>query len=182
VESGALEQTSSWSDRSLTRLAFLRTSAVTIVGLAFGGFAVGPAGAKPPTDELAGFVNLSKLVTGAEQLPLQLAPRYLEALNSAGLPMSPSRFVRLAGFADGRGPATLSALERSRAFERKGAKVTVEAVAAAWWSGMVPNGEGGQRVISYNEALVWRALPYAMPPSVCLGAVNAWSEPGRHLR
>jgi hypothetical protein len=163
----------------LTRLAFLRVSAVTVGGLAFGGADVARGAAAPHAVELAGFIELSELVTGAEELPVRLAPRYLEALDAAGLALPPSRLLRLAGFTDGRGPVTLAALERSAALRAKGARATVEAVAAAWWSGMVPTGDGGQRVLAYEQALVWRALPYAAPPSLCLGAVDAWSKPGR---
>jgi hypothetical protein len=93
--------------------------------------------------------------------------------------MSPSRFLRLAGYADGHGPATLAALERSPAFHHPGGRAAVEAVAAAWWSGMVPAEGGHQRVVSYADALVWKTLPYAAPPSICLGATTAWTKAGR---
>jgi hypothetical protein len=90
--------------------------------------------------------------------------------------MSPSRFVRLAGFVDGRGPATLAALRLTPAFRMRGGREAARAVAAAWWSGTVPTADGDRRVVTYHDALVWRALPYAQPPSFCLGAPSSWTK------
>jgi hypothetical protein len=176
VSQSNYEQSSTPPDPWLTRRAFLRASAVTVAGLAFPATAV--AGGRR-ISEVEAFLALSRLVTGSNQLSRQLAPRYLEALNESPLAMSPSRFTRLAGFADGRGPATLAGLQQAPAFRMKGGAKTVEAVAAAWWSGMVPTAEGGQRVITYHDALVWRALPYAQAPSLCLGAPGSWAKPGK---
>jgi hypothetical protein len=171
---------SSTGEHSLTRSEFLRLSAVTAGAIAFGGFTpVATAAARDR--ELDGFVQLSKLVTGVDRLPVSLAARYLEALDAAGLGMTPSRFVRLAGFTDRGAPETLAALQRSRAFAAPHGKQVAEAIAAAWWSGMVPTEGGRHAVITYEDALVWKALPYAEPPSLCLGATTAWSTPGRSL-
>jgi hypothetical protein len=164
----------------LSRRAFLRLSAASVAAIAvldpLAAFA-----APSRRTELDGFVQLSRIVTGVRHLPAGLAPRYLDALDRAGLPITASKFVRLAGFATESAPASLVDLERSAAFHRPGARRTVEAVASAWWSGVVPLEDGGQKVVTYQDALVWKALPYAEPPSICLGATTAWSEPGRKL-
>ena len=165
-------------DPRLTRAGFVRLSLATAGALAAGGLG---APARASASDLDGFIALSELVTGSTHLPVRHARRYLDALDRAGLPLAPSRLVRLAGFADGDGPRTLAALERSDAFGRHGARQAAGAVAAAWWSGMVPVEGGGEHVVTYEDALVWKALPYAEPPSLCLGATTAWSVPGRRL-
>jgi Membrane bound FAD containing D-sorbitol dehydrogenase len=164
----------------LSRGAFLRLSAFAAGGLALANPLASIAQPGRRT-ELDGFVRLSRIVTGVEHLPGGLAPRYLDALNDAGLPITPAHLVRVAGFSTDGAPSSLAELEHWAAAHHKGTQRTLDAVAAAWWSGMVPIAGGGQRVITYQDALVWKALPYAEPPSICLGATTAWSEPGRKL-
>jgi hypothetical protein len=130
-------------------------------------------------ETLDGFIELSRVVTGVNELPGAVALDYLDALEHAALPMAPSTLVRIAGYADGRGPATLDELEASSAFSQSGARACADAITAAWWSGTAPTAGGETRVVSYLDALVWRALPHAQPPSNCLGATGAWAKPGR---
>ena len=161
----------------LTRKGFLRMSAVVVGGIALAGCDVGARG--PSTDDtLDGFLTLSRLVTGIGDLPDDLAPRYLAALDEA-LPLGPSTLIELAGYTGASGPATLDELEASPALSRRGAQACADAVAAAWWSGMTPTKTGETQVVTYLDALVWRALPHAQPPSNCLGATGAWAAPGR---
>ncbi len=162
---------------ALSRRGFLRVSAAAIGGLAVAGCDVG-SDRPAASDMLGGFVELSRVVTGVDDLPSAVAPDYLDALEQAALPIAPSTLVRIAGYADGLGPATLGELDASSVFARRGARACDDAIAAAWWSGMVPAEGGGTRVVSYLDALVWRAVPHAQPPSNCLGATGAWAKPG----
>jgi Membrane bound FAD containing D-sorbitol dehydrogenase len=90
--------------------------------------------------------------------------------------MKPSEFARLAGITAKRGPATAAELERSAAYRAPGGKQCLEAIAAAWWSGTVPLPGGGQRVVTFSDALVWREVH---EPMTCQGAVDSWTKPGR---
>jgi Membrane bound FAD containing D-sorbitol dehydrogenase len=174
-----LQQTYPADEREFDRRAFLGGSLLVLGGVALG--RISPAGAAPPA-ELQGFLELSRIATGVENLPRRLAPKYLRALDAAPrLRLTPSRFLQLAGYASGRGPKSLRALEQSAAFRTEGGRACVDAVAAAWWSGIVPVPGGGEQVVTFSEALVWRALPFAEPPSVCLGATGAWAKPGRRV-
>jgi hypothetical protein len=161
----------------LSRKGFLRASAAAIGGLALAGCDLG-ADRATADDTLGGFVELSRVVTGVNDLPTAVAPDYLNALEQAALAMAPSTLVRIAGYVDGLGPATLDELEASSVFSRRGARACADAITAAWWSGLAPTKGGQTRVVSYLDALVWRALPHAQPPSNCLGVTGAWAKPG----
>jgi Membrane bound FAD containing D-sorbitol dehydrogenase len=181
LASPAMEPESQLFDEDgLSRGAFLGRSVAAAASLALARvpFAAAAAGS---SKEQTAFISLSRLVTGVHELPRQHGPAYLKALNEAGLKLSPSRFLDLAGYAHGRGPSSLRELGRSPAYRARGGKECVDAIAAAWWSGIVPTRRGGQRVVTYLDALVWRAMPYAYPPTECLGAVGAWAKPGRSL-
>ena len=177
------------SERRLTRSAFLGASAAALGGLALAGCG-GSSGARGGSAVLTatttraskadvdGFIRLSQLVTGVEQLPREHAAVYLNALDAAELKLPPSRLVELAGFAEGGGPQTLAELQRSAVYRKPGARASAEAVAAAWWSGMVPTAHG-DTVVTFLDALAWRAQPWAEPFTECLGATGAWAKPGR---
>lgn len=136
-----------------------------------------PFAAAAPSPDLEGFIQLSRVATGVEKLSRPLAGEYLKALDDAPqLKLKPSAFLSLAGYANGNGPLSLRALERSVAFKTEGGKQCVDAIVAAWWSGMVPAAGGGQRVVTFNDALVWRVVH---EPTTCQGATGAWAKPGR---
>lgn len=169
-----LPETSPHDERVFDRRAFLGGALLVVGGAALGRIPL--AGAAPAAD-VDGFLALSRIATGVEKLPRGLAPEYLEALDAAPhLKLKPSRFVRLAGYADGHGPETLAALERSDAFAAKGGKECLESIAAAWWSGMVPVAGGAQKVVTFGDALVWRQVH---EPTTCQGATGSWAKPGR---
>jgi hypothetical protein len=156
----------------LGRRAFLGRSLLLVGGVAL---------ARVPalwadSGELAAFVRLSRVASGTAALPAGLARQYLEALDAAPLHLTPSRFVRLAGFMPGPGPASLAELKTSAAYRAAGGRECVDAVAAAWWSGIVPTTGSGQRVVTFTDALVWKVVH---EPTTCQGAVGSWSTPGR---
>jgi len=175
--------------RRLTRGGFLGASAAAVGGLALAGCGsssgvrrgagvLAAVRTRAPAADVEGFVRLSRLLTGVEHLPRDHAAAYLNALDAAGLELPPSRLVELGGFAHGGGPKTLAEFRQSALYRKPGARASAEAVASAWWSGMVPTANG-DKVVTFLDALVWRAQPWAQPPTECLGATGAWSKPGR---
>lgn len=166
-------------DRTYSRRQLLAYSLTVAGGLALA--RVPSIGASPGSKEIDAFVQLSRITTGVEHLPRQHAVSYMNALNEAGLELTPADFLNRAGFTHGRGPETLAELEHSSAYKSRGGKACVDAVASAWWSGIVPTRGGGQKVVTYLDALVWHAVPYAYPPTECLGATGAWAKPGRKV-
>ena len=176
--------------RRLTRERFLGASAAAVGGFALAGVGASTPSARGSSHVLAavktrastahvdGFIRLSQLLTGVEQLPRDHAAAYLNALDNAGLKLPPSRLVELGGFAEGSGPKTLAEFQHSALYRKPGARASAEAVAAAWWSGMVPTANG-DKVLTFLDALAWRAQPWAEPFTECLGATGAWAKPGR---
>jgi hypothetical protein len=63
-------------------------------------------GADRPTADatLDGFIELSRVVTGVNELPRKVAFDYLNALEQAALPIAPSTLVRIAGYGDVASP------------------------------------------------------------------------------
>ena len=137
-----------------------------------------PADRITASDRLVGFVALSQLVTGVKDLPMQHAAAYQAALEDAGLPMTPTQLAIDVGFARSGGPFTVDELRRSGPFGAPGGEEAARATAAAWWSGIVTGADGAARVITYDDALVFRAMPYARPQASCLGETGAWSKRG----
>jgi hypothetical protein len=173
--------------RRLTRGGFLGASAVTLGGIALAGcgsskrqasHVLGAVKTRASRTDVDGFVRLSQLVTGVEKLPREHAAAYLTALDAAGLELPPLRLVQMGGFADGSGAQTLAEFQQSDLYRKPAARKSAEAIASVWWSGMVPTAKG-DRVVTFLDALAWRAQPWAEPFTECLGATGAWAKPGR---
>jgi hypothetical protein len=163
------------AESTLSRRAFVGISLGALAELALG---CGGTHRTPPRARLDGFIELSHVVTGADSLPTAHARAYMEALEKAPLRLRPSELAERAGYTRREGPASIGALRRSRAFSARGAEACAQAIAAAWWSGTVPERGGAERVVTYTDALVWRAVPWAHPQTECLGATGAWARPG----
>lgn len=159
----------------LQRAAFLKAGLVSAVAVAFGRL---PTQARAATgSKVRGFIRLSRIASGVEHLPTAHAPAYLRALEAEGvLKLAPSRFADLAGITESGGPTTLAELERSPAYKAPGGPECLRAVAAAWWSGAAPTAGGGEKVITFTDALVWRQVH---EPMTCQGATGSWAKRGR---
>lgn len=168
-----LEQRQPDGARAVDRRSFLGGSLLIVGGAALGRIGVAEAA---PRGNIEGFLELSRVATGMDKLPRTLASKYLLALDAAPqLKLKPSEFLRRAGYANGTGPKDLRALEHSAAFRAEAGRECVRAVAAAWWSGVVP-ARRGDEVITFSDTLVWRVVH---EPTTCQGATGSWSKPGR---
>lgn len=159
---------------AIGRAAFLKTSLLTVAGIAFGPL---PAAAAAGGRDLHGFLRLSRMASGVQHLSPKLAGSYYTALEADGvLALKPSRFIEMVGLSGSAGPATIAELEHTEAYRTREGKECVRAVAAAWWSGVVPTAGGGQKVVTFSDALVWREVH---EPLTCQGATGSWAKPGR---
>lgn len=115
------------------------------------------AGAAKPSAQLASFIALSARLTGFEpqQLDANFAADLLLALTGRGMD---------------------SALRDDAGDQPDDGATEWEAdVIAAWYSGVLPR--AGQPVVAtFHDALIWRAMRFANPPTVC-DAAAGWSSP-----
>ena len=172
--------TASLDDSStMGRRTFLAGTVFAAVGLAVGRGTNAFATSSSRRD-IAAFMRLSKTASGVADLSPALGRKYFEALEAEGvLKMKPSEFARLAGVTATAGPSTVAGLKASPAYRARGGKECLDAVAAAWWSGTVPIAGGGQRVVTFDDAVVWREVHQS---TFCQGATGSWSKPGRAAR
>jgi hypothetical protein len=61
-----------------------------------------------------------------------------------------------------------------KAIEDAGLSALAEQLIAAWYTGIVGDGEAA-RVITYIDAFVWYAVGYTKPPSTCDTDFGAWA-------
>lgn len=125
----------------------------------------------PPTLDrltLDRFMALSEKLVGVEGLDRRFGARLLEALTAD------------AGTAETLGALVETHLEDGARQESGGATARMAALEqdlrAAWWSGVFAS-PNGRVVYAYEDALYWRALPYATPAGFCGGDFGAWADP-----
>jgi len=61
-------------------------------------------------------------------------------------------------------------------FGAEGLAPLVSHLVAYWYSGLAPVQTGGERVLSYTDAVGWAATGYAKPPSYCGVAFGEWAS------
>jgi hypothetical protein len=143
------------------------------------GTATPPAGGvatATPDPALRRFLLLSAAITGVEQLDPAAGQRYLTALQtppSGGMALT--QLYDTAGIAgSGRAP-TLAELEAKGLLGQPAARITIEAIATYWYSGQLPAAGGDVTVVTYNRALGWQALGFAVSPGHCAGQIGFWT-------
>ena len=115
----------------------------------------------------AQFSALSMAVAGNAYSDPKVASAMLRALTQA---VGGDKLARLAKIASSTPPAQLDA-----AIASAGLGAPAETVVAALFSGIVDTPRG-PRVISYDQALVWQALPWTKPNAFCGGETNYWAS------
>jgi hypothetical protein len=138
----------------------LPASRRVVVGGLGAAFAAGllppaPAGAQTGLD-LDRFLDLSSRLTGAppDALDRDAAGALLAAFQAAGR---------------GRDLVALAA-------DPGGDKALATDLVAAWYSGLFDT-KAGTEAVTYNGALVWRALAFTKPLGNCGGETGYWSQP-----
>ncbi|MEO5764452.1 MAG: sugar dehydrogenase complex small subunit [Casimicrobiaceae bacterium] len=144
----------------MTRRELLRTlCALAASGLVPQALAQGTL---PP----AQFSALSKSVAGYAYGDDRTAARMLNALAAA---VGAAKLSRLAQLASSTPPEQLWPALKAANLE-----AVAETVVAALYTGTVTTPRG-PRVISYDQALVWQALPWTKPNAFCGGETNYWA-------
>jgi hypothetical protein len=139
----------------LKGLAALATSGWIPPALAQG--ALAPPQFKALSDALAGYAYSDPAIASA----------LLRALTQV---VGRSTLARLAKIA-----ANTPAPQLDAAISAAGLAAAAEAVVIALYTGTVETTRG-PRVVSYDQALVWQALPWTKPNAFCGGETNYWAS------
>ena len=145
------------ADLGQDKAAFGRRDALALLaGLA----ALRPALAASPAAPLdrAGFLAASGVATGMDPAKLTGMADALQAAFAA------------------HGPALQQLAALAAALRGTPMEAAARALAAAWYTGTVGAGADA-RLLSYEDALAWRAAGYEAVPGTCAGEFGFWSEP-----
>lgn len=122
---------------------------------------------------LTQFLALSRVLTGYDRLDPVVGQVYLDSLGRGGSGMSVDELARAAGL-PGETPA-LADLEAAGLFEDPEAQELAQAILNMWYTGVYQNAEGEDQVATYVDALVWRALTFTKPLTIC-GSPGFWAQ------
>lgn len=121
-----------------------------------------------PLYDPARFDNLSRALTGYALQDVATANELLAALRAA---VGADALRRIATLA-----AVIPASELTNELRTAGLARQAEIVVTALYTGVVDTPKG-PRVLTYDNALIWQALPWTKPNMVCGGVTNYWADP-----
>lgn len=126
-----------------------------------------PLAAQPaPLADPASFADLTRTITGFGFKDAATAQATLDALAAA---VGADNLRRIGTLAAVMPPAQLQNELRVAGLERA-ARTVVDAL----WTGTVDTPQGA-RVVTYEHALIWQALPWTKPNAACGGETNYWA-------
>lgn len=186
---------------TITRRAFLRNSAIIATGTLFAACALEQeevGGVDPfesaysvpelPTSqaattsqeeppELAGFLALSALLTGVDELDPAFGRIYLQSLQeNSELPMTVAQLLEHAQTEQSALPTSLEELERRGIFEDESTRALTDKLMEYWYTGIYETANGEQVVATFVDALAWKTLTFTKPMTIC-GSYRFWTEP-----
>ena len=154
---------------SLSRREVLLCFAALVVssGLGKGWAAPAAPGATPLS--LDDFVSMVSALCGIDASDSSIAKPYLDAVGTGETLQELTRLAAVVKATPGDG--------MDQAIADAHLESVANAVVAAFYSGEMPS-PGGEKVLSYLDALVWQAVEsFTKPPSICGGAFGYWADP-----
>ena len=73
-------------------------------------------------------------------------------------------------------PSTVAELEATGFFENPATQEPADKILEMWYTGIYDSAEGEQEVATYVDALVWQAIAFTKPLTVC-GMPGFWAQP-----
>lgn len=130
-----------------------------------------------PAAELAGFLALSSVLTGVEQLDPTLGQIYLQSLQEhPDLQVSVGDLLQQAQAGMAAMPTTIEELENSGIFENEATRTLANKITEYWYTGIYETPQGEQVVATFVDALAWKTLTFTKPQTIC-GSYMFWTEP-----
>lgn len=137
------------------------------------------AGAATPAPRQLGleeFLALSSVLTGFDDLNPALGTVYLQSLQQRSDPaVTLTELYDRLGFGGPSGPQTAEALEAAGVFEREEMSALADMIITYWYTGIYDK-DGEQAVATYVDALVWQAVGYLKPRTICGPFPGFWRE------
>lgn len=136
----------------------------------------GPAPTPTPAGlPLEAFLALSSLLTGIDDLNPQIGQVYLQSLTAdQQAVVSLADLYAQAGFTGESAPAAIEEAAQTGIFDREETRSLADKIIEYWYSGVYDTPDGEQAVATFADALVWRAVRYTKPLTLC-GAPGFWS-------
>jgi hypothetical protein len=123
------------------------------------------------------FLAFSSVLTGFESLDPVLGGVYLQSLQtSEQFAITVAEAYERAGFRTSAPPASVEELEAAGLFEQDETRKLLDKIVEYWYTGIYETAEGEQAVATYVDALMWLAMPFTKPLTIC-GAPGFWTEP-----
>jgi hypothetical protein len=137
-----------------------------------------PNAAVTPTPggiSLAAFLVLSSLLTGIDDLNPEVGQVYLDSITASDqFDITLADFYRQAGFTETSAPVGVEELTQRGLFEEEAARTLADKIIDYWYSGVYDTPGGEQAVATFADALVWRAVRYTKPLTLC-AAPGFWA-------
>ena len=117
---------------------------------------------------VARFAALSATLTGYPAADPSVAAKLLAAFDAPARRASLERLATLV--------ATTADAQLDAALRAHGLDALANELVAAWYSGVVKNGDS-QQLVLYTDAYIWNAMTFSKPMGLCGGAFGYWSNP-----
>jgi hypothetical protein len=138
----------------------------------------GPGPAVTPTPggiSLDAFLALSSLLTGIDNLNPQIGQVYLDSITAGDqFDITLAELYQQAGYTESSAPQGIEDLEQRGLFEQEAARTLADKIIDYWYSGVYDTPDGGQAVATFADALIWRAVRYTKPLTLC-AAPGFWA-------
>lgn len=138
-----------------------------------------PRLAQPTAEDgpgLAEFMALSAILTGFDDLNLDLGRVYLDSLQArTDFDISLETLYDQAGFTSDSPPQNIEDVAAQGIFDREDTRSLADTIIEYWYSGVYTR-EGQDVVATTVDALAWRALTFTKPLTVCGPYSGFWAE------
>jgi len=139
----------------------------SLVGATLAALSARAAGAVAP-QSLAGFADAAAALTG---YPAPAQTDTSKMLAAFATPERRAALIQIARVVAERRPGDLDSELSARGLDR-----VADELVAAWYSGVVTNGQAS-RVVLYANAYMWSAMTFTKPMGRCGGPTNHWADP-----
>ena len=127
----------------------------------------------PDNPTLNAFLRLSSVLTGIKHLNPILGQVYLQHLQDTGAAIESLLEQALVTDPNQPPPAGIADLEAAGIFSQEQTSKLADQIIEMWYSGQISAGDQ-TTVVTFVDALAWKALTFTKPPTIC-GEYGFWA-------